>query len=184
MTTALAHIRYQRLIDRIDPSLVFVRDLSRDGPRMVFHVERGGHPYILKQFHEWDSWERKHLQRERYVLNQNPLLPGITHIVEDYGTIGQYTALLKEFAHGEDILQSGFPLSSQILSQISTTIHALHARGYANLEVIPRNIVVHQNNNTARIIDLGSCRLQHEVSPGRFHQMKKKDMHDFRQLKK
>ncbi|MDD5253649.1 MAG: serine/threonine-protein kinase [Candidatus Nanoarchaeia archaeon] len=173
----------QDLVDRIDPQLVFRKNLMRYAPRPVYQVEKEGVLYILKPFDRNDDWQRRHIERESLVLQGAHDIEGITHLVHDYGEINRYIAILKEFAEGEDLDQLGGQLNNtQLQSQVEETVRGLHDLGYASMDIRPTNIVIGPNESYAKIIDLGYCGLRNDVSGNEFERMKSNDFHSLERL--
>jgi serine/threonine protein kinase len=159
----------QDLVDIIDPSLGFKQNLMKYNDRPVYQVERDGALYVLKIFDNNDDWQRQHIEHEKMVLIGAKKISGITHLVHDYGVIGGYNAILKEFAEGEDLSQLGGKLTNPILkSHLEENVNELHKMGVAQLELHPKNIVIGPNERSAKIVDLGYCRFKNEVSEDLF----------------
>lgn len=146
----------QDIVSMIDPSLEFVESYDRS-TFVVCKVEKEGQFYILKVDNN-RTHNTSQVKHERIVLTKAKDVLGITHLVQDYGVMGDYEAILKEFAPGE--IFNGFQENAiELMRSLESTVGSLHLLRIAGLEAIPQNIVVSSDNSSITIVDLGSAEI-------------------------
>lgn len=158
----------QELVNKIDPNLLYLRDLSamhKDTTLNVFEVGRCDHldkTYTLKfsepKKPEYLSkpWVLGHLPRETEVLTAAKGLIGIPSLEKSYYQDGYLKAILKEFIPGIDFRQQGRKVDDPILHrQLHTTVDKIHGLGYAGLELDPKNLVLYKG--ILYVLDFGTC---------------------------
>lgn len=148
-------------LTKIDPALQDETHLHRVNPYSCTQtrvVEKDGQRYVLKAVHVGNENILYHIDSEADNLWKARDVKGITHLVEDYGTIGEWRAILKEYVPGTDLdlLDSRLENKSQIRRQLERTVAELHGRGIYGIEPIPKNIVLSPDMKTATIVDLGN----------------------------
>ncbi len=152
---------YQDLVNAIDISLNFKENFNHIRP--VYKVEKNNSFYILKIFNAKKKWENNQLITESKVLKKADKNKGVTHLIRDYGHVGGYVAILKEFAEGKRLLDIKNKLNNKnkkrIKTQLEKTIKDLHSKGIVGIEINDTNVIVLDGLET-KIIDLGYCKFK------------------------
>jgi serine/threonine protein kinase len=165
----------QALVDIIDPALNFKKNLMTYCERPVYQVEKKGIFYVLKAFDYNNHQQRKHIQREILALGLASEVEGITNLVNSYGVIDNYIAILKEYAEGNDFdcsSKSDIKLKPQLIQMIKN----LHFIGMAKLDIKPGNTIVSLDKRQIKIVDLGHYVLKNEISQEDFEKEKEWDI--------
>ena len=156
MNGFLRDARHVEFVKAVDLSLEFVECL-KGSPTfdLVYKVKRDDTMYVLKAAKRIAShfW---FLCFERNALREAVDVPGITHLVTDYGRVnGDYSAFLKEYAEGFRFSLDRIPSSyhPDLKSQLTDTIRALNENGYFGLDIVDRNLVVSHDLETITLID-------------------------------
>lgn len=138
-----------------------------------------------------DLWTFDHVSKENKMLEMAKEIDGITHKIKFYdtyklrqlGLTEDTVALLKEYIQGEamdDINTKNYPSLKPIITgsenqkSLELTVKALHELGIANLDLVPRNVVISASMKPY-IIDLGLAILK-EDSEKRFIEGKENDL--------
>ena len=101
-------IQLDEIVRLIDPALTVKRQMNPSLLK-VYEVEKGGNRYVLKVSEPCILYEGNaaHISAEREILKIAHDVQGITHLVQDYGNIEGYHAILKEYFEGKDLLELG-----------------------------------------------------------------------------
>lgn len=156
MSSSLQELKPWDFVTAIDSRLEFVEDL--DGKRLcygcTYKVQREGTIYILKAARKTNSISC--LIFERDALKECSDVPCITHLVQDYGVIGdEYSAFLKEYADGYHFCLSRIPSLSRpsLELQLGDTVRALNEKGYFGLDLVAHNLIVSVDHRRITLID-------------------------------
>jgi len=184
--TLINFVRDQELINKIDPELIFRKAFINysDDPiyrskitRPVYLVENEGQKYILKMGYKHYDWSKEHINVEKIILQEIKNMGKFPKLVKDYGEIGDYVAILKEFIEGEELSKRNSPLTNKQLEvQLKETVEYLHKMGYVHIDIRPANIIVGPHESYAKLIDLGFCYLQKDLSPEKFNFWRELDL--------
>jgi len=171
-------------IELIDRELEFKTflNIEKNSPISVCEVTKQENVYILKYGKNTDSWVATHLPNEKRVLERAKECEGITHLVKDYNSFNGYAALLKEYAEGNLLSDSGKGLSTKLQSQLENTIRHLHKSGIVYLDIGSDNIIISNDRKKATIIDLGLACLKRDESSYFFEIDKAGDLLDLEEL--
>ncbi|MFH1455738.1 MAG: hypothetical protein ABIF40_02205 [archaeon] len=185
------NLQKQRLVDIVDPSLRFVRELQFSD-RPVYQVERNNQKSVLKVFDKNTSFSKTHLQREASLLKTLEDVESITHLVHDYGTVFyqntaisslSFTAILKEYAEGEslqDLRQEDFTACLQY--QVANLITEFHNRGIFDFDIKRTNFIVSPDFDKITLIDLGKYFLEKELPPEEIKLKRSIDYRNFERM--
>lgn len=151
-------IKGQNLVDAIDPSLEFTKDMG--GACTVYKVRENGLDYTLKvsqhpassKFPNRFRWTYNHLRKERRILGIVDGIPGVTHLVRDYGDGDYWSAILKEYKEGKH----SFITNTELQVQLEDTLRQIHNLGVAGLDIGLLNIVTPPDDSLATFVDLGA----------------------------
>ncbi len=147
--------RTKEFLKALDPSLEYVEVLKGSlRYDCVFKVRSGDTFYILKAATEASS-HYPFLTFERDALKDCADVSGITHLVQDYGVVGDHSAFLKEYADGFHFSRSRIPSSSRagLNLQLTAIVKTLHERGYFGLDLQCANLIVSPDFERITIID-------------------------------
>ena len=176
----------REIVRKIDPTLEIAEVLS-EPPNIVAITYSEDTPKILKIF-PIRGRQINHLQREACALKRGEGIPGIPSLVKDYGRQEDFYAILREYAKGKTVeeMPSRTIQDEHLYSLLLETIHSLHTRGIANLDINRENVVVSPNKQTATIIDLGHAIFDSDYSFWngwwKIHQAKQDDLNDLKNL--
>lgn len=173
-------IDYEKIAHQIDPSLVFISQLGVTA-RAVCKVEQAGIPYVLKAFNV-NYWEApKKMAFERRVLGATSSVEGITHLVRDYGQVGEYEAILKQYFEGTNL--SGHPLlSPEISFQLEKILGQLHFVGLSDVRFGEDDVII-SPEGIVKLIELDSCSFNDKQTAADFEKSLKKDLAWIREIK-
>jgi len=165
-------LQKQDLVDIVDPSLRFVRELELSF-RPVYEVERNNQKYVLKVFEKNTKFGEIHLQREASLLRTLEDVEGLTHLVHDYGTVYYprdymppipFVAILKEYVEDSslhDLKQENFTACLQY--QVTDLIAEFHKRGIFDFDIKRSNFIASPDLDQITLIDLGQYFLKKEL---------------------
>jgi len=172
---------HKKIVKVIDYELEYVEALGYIN-RPVYHVRKNNIDYILKAFDYTQSWERRHIDIEKEVLEMSKDVEGITHLVKDYGVIkNEHIAILKEYAEGQEISYVTKINKDKFKKQLKNTINDLHDLGVARLDVEERNIII-SPSGIAKIIDLGNCKFKRNLNKHEFNAEITTDFEDLKSI--
>jgi len=138
----------------VDSGLVYVRRLFPSSTH-VYEVKRGGESYVLKVTPIKSRLRVKSLKNESRILTLAKDLEGITHLVNDYGGVGGFYGILKEYFEGQSLLELGIRISDEKLKEyLRAVFQKLHSLHIARLDPEEKNIVVSSDCTKARLVDL------------------------------
>lgn len=173
---------HKKIVKSVDSELEYVEVLGYIN-RPVYHVRKNNIDYILKAFDYNRSWERRHIDIEKEVLEMSKDVEGITHLVKDYGVIkNEHIAILKEYAEGETLSKFGKIINREVKEQLISAISELHYIGIANLDINDSNVVVSKDKNSAKIIDLGYCKFKRNLTAHQFDVYRTTDFEDLKSI--
>jgi len=153
---------------RFDSNLRFVDLLKQSAFFSVYKVEKDGSLYVFKM-QKLEERKFDYIQHESNVLGRADDVEGITHLVEHYGVIGGYAALLKEYAEGNTVDKVYSQCDgSAIMSILKSTVEALHVKGIANVDMHSGNVVISPDYSRATTIDLNEAVFLDIVGKDRF----------------
>jgi serine/threonine protein kinase len=99
--------------------------------------------------------------------------------VRDYGSQGEYTAILKEYFEGFSLLEQTPEQNILLLKrQILTTTAQIHEKGFACLDLEPKNIIISLDQRIAKIADLSCYYGKNDYTEIMFNDFKKDDIKD------
>jgi hypothetical protein len=165
------HEEFSSVLKTIDPTLKYPQRI-RPSTLLVFKVERNDTPYIWKAapltgVHRVDgAWiDNQKLtafcENEVRVLRHMDALPGISHLVQDYGKRNSYVSFLKEWGSGMmlgDYWLRGNAPSPQLKEDLEETLFSVIGSGFADLDICYTNILVANDGKSGKFIDLGHAR--------------------------
>ncbi len=166
MSSSLGDATPEEFVKAVDPSLKFV-NIFGGSPRfnLVYQVRRGDDFYVLKAAVKGSS-HFKFQTFERDALKECVDVPGITHLVTDYGKVNlDYSAFLKEYVSGLSFYLPTIPHSAHSLlkSELVETVRSLNKKGFFGLDVAPRNLVVSLDFQAITLIDAFYSRKYNEL---------------------
>lgn len=170
----------EEIIREIDPSLKYRRKLIPSSV-LVYEVEKEGTIYILKIARNERSWEVNHLKQESEILGLAKGIGGITHLVQKYESIGDYSnQILKEFYEGKDLFELNTKIyDTKVQKKLENTVRELHSLGVARLDLNrPQNIILSPDKQDVCLIDLGYGLLSKDINPSEFEWFKLRDLLD------
>lgn len=166
--TAMTNMPLDEIVRLIDPALEVKRKLIPSSLQ-VYEVEREKNKYVLKIAKPQHSWAHKHIRNERDILQIAHNIPGITHMVQDYGSVNDNYAILKEYFEGCTVSPIGERSFMQSAgNMLKDTLDRLHSLGFAGLDVKLNNAIISPDGRDARIIDLGMYITASEAGQERF----------------
>ena len=167
-------IQLDEIVRLIDPALTVKRQMNPSLLK-VYEVEKRGNRYVLKvsELCALNNWKAFELNAEREILRIAHGVQGITHLIHDYGDVKGYSAILKEYFEGKDLLELGIargPFMQSAVNILKEALDRLHSLGFAEIDVKPDNIIISPDGRDARIIDLGIYITESEVGQEKFKQ--------------
>jgi len=173
----------RKIIPEIDPALEF-RSSFR-GTTSVYEVRKDDSVYVLKMADLLYNNGSQQIQTERRALSIAKDFEGITHLVHDYGDVGQFTAILKEYEEGEDLrtlslLENIIPKDAVegLKKQVEEIVRNFHQSGVAILDLGEYNFVVSPDFRKITLVDLGACRFADTLPLQEFERLKSLDISD------
>lgn len=154
---AMTNMQLDEIVRLIDPTLAVKRQL-KPSSLQVYEVEMEGNKHVLKIAKPQYRWGHKHIRNERDILQIAHNIPGITHLVRDYGCVNDNYAILKEYFEGESIHHCSnnrgivLPCAMEMVRDIICRFHSL---GFAELDAHPHNVIISPDGRGACIIDFG-----------------------------
>ena len=144
------------VVREIDPLLSLRRKLV-PSTVLVFEVEKEGSVYVLKTSSSCFQWGVEHIKREAEILELAKDIEGITHLVRRYPDSDDYeSSILKEFFYGRSLALFHEKVKSSVAqARLEKAVCGLHSLGVMDLDIGPKNIVLSETEDDARIIDLG-----------------------------
>ena len=186
----LMSLRPQEGIRIIDPTLRPSQNYG--GSVEVYSVEKEGKLYILKwakkgkKGNEFSRYGENDIRREARLLERASGIQGITHLVEDYGTVEDYVAIRKEYFPGISLgllKQIGKKIEYRgLMKKLCETVVNLHSRGIVDLEIAPRNVVIGSFQGDIRLIEIASGRIRENLSKDKFNKYCDQDWQDLKDL--
>jgi len=143
---------HQRFVEMFDPEFEFIKSLGYTNIQ-VYQIRKNNTFYILKCTDTKLKWESDHLDNERRILKVANHVRGITHLVQDYGFVEKYTAVLKEFAEGNE-LQTVISDES-IKTQLENIVQQFHSLGISCVDLCRKNLIINPFKKIS-LIDLGA----------------------------
>lgn len=157
-----------RIVKSFDRDLRCIQNLAYHDERYALLVQKSGRNYVLKAS-DTVKGRMEPILREATVLRMLRDVPGVTHLVHDYGVHRSFTGFLKEYAYGADRKQAyNMPVNDYIWKMLEETAREIHSRGLAPIHVIPENVVIAPDGKSAIFVDLGECRLPGHLSHNQF----------------
>ena len=165
---SLDDLSAEEFVRTVDPSLGFcshLQDLSFADSR-IYKVESASTSYVLKAVSR--AWRQKLVMLEGELLSLQKAndVPNITHLVRNYGSVGDkedretedggYLVILKEFAQGQlvrEITDWTMALRRRYTQQLTRIVTALHAHGIAYLDLRDENIITSLDYQKITLID-------------------------------
>lgn len=167
------------IVTEVDPSLSYICDLNPSSV-LVYKVARGGSNYVLKVAEYNHEWGLNHIKREGEILALAKDVPGITHMIKEYGVISICgLAILKEYFEGQTLYESELKFISDIKIQnaLERSVRDLHSLGIARFDLDDADIILSPNLDEARIIDLGCGLFSKSLSSSEFEKFKSNDLY-------
>ena len=166
----------QTIVDMVDPSLIYRADLDNFSPAsaLVYPVEKKGAVNVLKAAYDSNVQEYSHVSREKEVLERAGDISGITKLVYDYGKVGKYIAILKEYFEGDDLeaLGVGKLDNKDLWGQLEKTLTELNSLGITNLDLRNQNIVLSLDRTKVKIIDMGTYDLKDTMNRNEWERLR------------
>lgn len=166
----------QEIVSTFDSGLTFRFDFNP----WVYEVEKNGEIYVLKI-----RKPRKHLanlEKEAKALNLAYNITGITNLVEEHHQEGELKAILKEYARGKTLSECGNSLNINLQEQLSNIVYKLHQRGISGLDLIPKNIIVSDDEKELFLFDFDICYSKEEIGLKYFKGLIERDLLNLKYL--
>lgn len=147
---------YIQRTQEIDSDLEFVEALGFN-LGCVFRVKRNGIDYVLKAMNSRKDLEYHYA--ELSALKRAKNVKGITHLIEDYGKVGDWWAYLVEYAPGKDLrcVDIRNIKGKGLKKQLAKTIASLHLHGVAHRDLVKRNIIISPDYDKITLIDFNKA---------------------------
>ena len=174
----------------IDPTLRPSQNYG--GSVEVYSVEKEGQLYILKwakkgtKNDKFRRYGENAIRSEARLLERAAGVHGITHLVENYGSVGDYVAIRKEHFPGASLgmlKQIGRKIEDKgLMKKLCRTVEDLHSLGIVDLEIAPRNVVIHPFQEDLRLIEIASGKVRENMSENNFNKYRNQDWKDLENL--
>lgn len=168
----------EEMIKFIDNKLEIISEKNPSSVN-VYHVKKNHKDYILKFSKIFHTWGLNHLDREVEILKKFDYLQTLTHLVNDYGIIDfsnlvsyklpfledkdyQVRAILKEYYPGEIMFYHQYISDEKTQNEFRETVNIFHNNELVDLDIIRKNVVLNNNQSSAKFIDLGNCQYINE----------------------